>query len=168
MKRVRKGSEHISSDRFSRKLNGAGTPTTFREATSARMLRIPGVWYTAGGEARLDRCRIAIPRRRRNEMGVVLRDAIWVIHATAGELSHPIADWMPAMDCIPSLASSAPSCSTTPAISKSELVTVPPGLASDTRASVMSFGHCTRHTIGDKEDSAPNHTPPAPQPLASQ
>jgi hypothetical protein len=100
-------------------------------------------------------------------MGEALREAMRVVQETAGELSEPIADCVPAMSA-PSLTSKTVWCNNTPAISKSELVSLPWGFWSDTTSRVMSVGHWTRHTTGDRGDFAPNHTPPAPNALASQ
>ncbi len=70
---------------------GAGTLGTWRDATSASTFSVPATWNTAGGADREVRWRIAKPFRSRNEMGEALRDAIRVVHATAGELSDPMA-----------------------------------------------------------------------------
>jgi hypothetical protein len=89
----------------------------------------------------------------------------WV-HATAGELSEPMVTdvWR---RLTPS-CSRATNCNSTPAISKSEFVRVPCGFLSDITWLVMSGGNSKRHTDGASDLIPLNHTPPAPNALASQ
>jgi hypothetical protein len=62
-----------------------------RDATSASVLRTPATWKTAGGAAWVVRWRIAKPFSKRNAIGELLRVAMRVVQATAGELSQPMA-----------------------------------------------------------------------------
>jgi len=55
-----------------------------------------------------------------------------------------------------------------PAISRSELVSVPVRLSSDTRQHCISGGNGIRQTIGGRNHAPPNQTPPAPCLDASQ
>jgi hypothetical protein len=51
---------------------------------------------------------------------------------------------------------------TSPASSRSELVIVPPGFASNTTLAVMSGGHWRRNTVGGHSDSSPKMMLPTP------
>jgi hypothetical protein len=55
-----------------------------------------------------------------------------------------------------------------PAISKSEFVIVPLGFWKEITLVLMSTGHSTRHTIGERYREPESHTPPAPNLEASQ
>ena len=59
----------------------------------------------------------------------------------------------------PSITSHA---STNPAISRSELVSLPAGLLNDFTSSVISSGHLHLNTVGIHLDPSPNTTPPTP------
>jgi hypothetical protein len=76
---------------FSNKWKWEATPWTGRDATSARMFYTPATCKIAGGADLVRRWRIGRPRSKWKEMGDALRVAIRVVHATAGELSQPMA-----------------------------------------------------------------------------
>jgi hypothetical protein len=76
----------------------------------------------------------------RNEIGVSLRVAMRVVHATAGELSQPMAIWAPTIALLIAVSRTA-SWRRTPAISRSEFVIWPVGFVADTTDLVTSTGH---------------------------
>ena len=88
------------------------------------------------------------------------RDAMRCTQCTVGELSLNSATCAPSRD--------GHTCSieshkrSRPAISKSKLVIVPVGFARETRASLMSCGHCTRKTVGGTPLVSPIMMPPTP------
>jgi hypothetical protein len=166
-KMVRKVWGHMADGKFSSRWKWDATPDSGREATSASVFWTPATWKTAGGADRVWRCRMARPRSRRNEIGVSLRVAMRVVHATAGELSQPMANWAPTI-ALPIAVSRTAVWRSTPAISRSELVIWPVGFVLDTTEVVTSAGHWIRQTMGRRRCVPPNHTPPAPKALASQ
>jgi len=103
--------------------------------------------------------------RRRWAATVDLVESSQVAHATVGELSQPAATWACARSATCSRMSQ---WHNKPAISRSELVSVPVGLSSDTRRHCISGGKGSRQTIGGRYRVPPNHTPPAPCLDASQ
>jgi hypothetical protein len=89
-----------------------------------------------------------------------LRDAILVTQLIIGELSLNSAICLCARSgAIPSRHSHR---SSSPAISRSELLILPLGLLKDTRSADMSVGHCRRKTVGGSADSSPSMTPLTP------
>jgi len=124
----------------------------------------PGIWKVASNDASpasihsakaLSRCAAieAFVASRRDD------------HATVGVLSHPIATWVWATSA---MTSSTSHWHSIPAISKSEFVSWPVGLDSDTIACWMSSGKVILHTIGGSGLLIPNHTLLAPIFDASQ
>ena len=101
----------------------------------------PATWMIVGVEAAHTRRRRARARTKRAAMldfGDIL-----AVHATEGVLSHR----MRSVRCFVAATSSVMShCNKTAAISRSEFVTVPLGLASDTTMAVMWGGHWRRQT----------------------
>jgi len=83
---------------------------------------------------------------------------------TVGELSLNRATWA---SCTRQTSSITSHNMRRPAISRSELVMVPVGLASEIMLSVMSCGHWSRNTIGATARRSPMMTPPSPCPEAS-
>jgi hypothetical protein len=125
-------------------------------------------WNTAGRADLVRRWCMPKPQSRRNYIGKVLRVSICCVHNTAGKLSQPIVVWAPTIATGLRAASRTVSCSSTPAISRSELVRCPSGLVVDTTASVTSLGNWTRHTMGSRRCIQPNHPPQAPKALVLQ
>ena len=79
---------------------------------------------------------------------------------TEGELSlkSAICLWQRSF-AVPSMQSHK---SRYPAISRSELVSLPLGLSKDATSFRISSGHCKRKTVGVISDSSPMTTPPTP------
>ena len=81
---------------------------------------------------------------------------------------HPIDGVLSPINAIVFSVRSPPTPSTTnhaitiPAISRSELEILPPGLSADLTSNVTSFGHCHLKTVGTHLEFSPNTTPPTP------
>jgi hypothetical protein len=95
-----------------------------------------------------------------------LEDCKRLLQATAGVLSQkiPTVEYCNDSGAICSMTSQAIS---TPAISRSELVTEPFGFDVDIMLDVISAGHCFLNTVGGMYLVPLSHTPPTPEPEAS-
>ena len=147
--------------------SAAAHEVTLWDATLARTSQTPNAWPTIAGADWVIHWRIAGPFKSLHEIGDVLPVAILSTHVTAGKSSQTMTH-VALVSLVPRRVSKTISRRSTPAISKSELVTVPLGLSCNTRLLVVSLGHVMRQTMGAKSFLLPNHAPHAPNPLASQ
>jgi hypothetical protein len=91
-------------------------------------------------------------------------DAILSTQLTVGVLSHSV----PSGVCLEFIRSNAtPTARTSAASSKSEFVSRPWGVSTDTTSLAMSSGNCSLQTTGGVSSQRENHTPPAPSAAAS-
>ena len=135
-----------------------------REATSAIRLLSPAMDTEINGDASLAWMRMA--RARVSRPAICEREELsLLVQLTVGVLSHHAAT----CTCLRSTrCSSTKYCTSIAAISRSELVMVPPGFANETTLWRMSSGHSRRHTMGPNCSVPDSHTPPAPSVDASQ
>ena len=130
-----------------------------RDGISAIRLCTPGICRGVKGHASLALIRYASALKSLLA-GVERLDAILSIHPTDGLLSLSMRTclWRRSL----TTCSITSHNSTRPAISRSELVMVPPGLSSVWSWAFMLSGHSTLNTVGTHAVVIPNTTPPAP------
>jgi hypothetical protein len=92
-------------------------------------------------------------------------DAILSTQLTVGVLSHRV----PSGVCLEFIRFSAtPTARTSAASSKSEFVSCPLGVSTDTTSLAISSGKAPHQTTGGVSSQSENHTPPAPSAAASR